>query len=103
MLTIKYQEVVIGHAEVRALYKISKVGTIAGCSVRDGKITKNSKVRIMRNNVLLIETTIDTLKTEKDDVKEVKSGFDFGVKFNGFNDIKENDIIEAYINEEIKR
>jgi translation initiation factor IF-2 len=103
MLAPKFEEVVIGHAEVRALYKISKVGTIAGCAVKDGKITKNSKVRIMRNNVVVVDTTIDTLKKEKDDVKEVKSGFECGIKFTNFNDLKEGDIIEAYIDQEIKQ
>ena len=102
MLAPKFQEVVIGHAEVRVLYKVSKIGTIAGCMVKDGKITRNAKVRILRDNVVLIESEIDSLKIQKDDVKEVKSGFECGIKLTNFNDLKEGDIIEAYVNEQIK-
>jgi len=102
MLTPKYEEVIIGHAEVRVLYKISKIGTIAGCVVKDGRITKNAKVRVMRNNKLLVDTNIETLRILKDDVKEVRSGFEFGIKVPNFNDFLEGDIIEAYVQELIK-
>ena len=98
----KYQEKVVGHAEVRKLFKISSVGTIAGSYVLDGKIVRNAKVRLYRNNQLVTETQIATLQIGKDDAKEVSKGFECGIKLDGFNDLQENDIIEAYINEEIK-
>jgi translation initiation factor IF-2 len=102
MLAPKFEEVVIGHAEVRVLYKISKLGTIAGCMVKDGRITRASSIRVLRNNTVLADTSIDTLRIQKDDVKEVKSGFECGIKLAGFNDFKEGDVLEAYLNEQIK-
>lgn len=98
----KYQEKVVGHAEVRKLFKISSVGTIAGSYVLDGKIVRNAKIRLFRNGQLVVETEIATLQIGKDNAKEVNKGFECGIKLNGFNDIQESDVIEAYINEEIK-
>ena len=98
----KYQEKIVGHAEVRKLFKISSVGTIAGSYVLDGKIVRNAMVRLFRNGKLITETQIATLQIGKDNAKEVNKGFECGIKLDGFNDIEELDVIEAYINEEIK-
>ena len=98
----KYQEKIVGHAEIRKLFKISSVGTIAGSYVLDGKIVRNAKVRLFRNGQLVTETEIATLQIGKDNAKEVNKGFECGIKLDGFNDLLEGDIIEAYINEEIK-
>jgi translation initiation factor IF-2 len=98
-----FEEKVIGHAEIRQIFKASGVGTIGGCYVTDGKITRNSQVRILRDNIVSYDGTIEALKRFKDDAKEVAKGFECGMSFTKFNDIKENDIIEAYIMEEIKR
>ena len=100
MLTPKYTEEIIGHAEIRHLFKISSVGTIAGSYVLDGHVARNAKVRLMRNKVLVTETEIETLQQQKDEAKTVKAGYECGIKLRGFNDIKEGDIIEAY---ELKR
>ena len=93
MLTPKYKEVITGHAEVRALFKASKVGIIAGSYVLDGKITKNSKVRLSRNGKQIYEGTVATLQREKSEVKEVNAGFEFGATLQGFQDIQVGDII----------
>ena len=102
MLAPRYQEKIVGHAEVRKLFKISSIGTIAGSYVQDGKIVRNAKVRLFRNGELITETSIETLQSGKDNAKEINKGYECGIKLAGFNDIKELDIIEAYINEEIK-
>ena len=98
----KYQEKIVGHAEIRKLFKISSVGTIAGSYVLDGKIVRNAKVRLFRDGQLVTETEIATLQIGKDNAKEVNKGFECGIKLDGFNDLQEGDVIEAYINEEIK-
>ncbi len=98
----KYEEKVVGHAEVRALFKISSIGTIAGCYVLDGKIIRNSEVRVLRNNSVVYEGKIATLKREKDDAKEVLANFECGIKIDGFNDVMEKDIIECVVKEQIK-
>jgi len=103
MLSKKYQEKVLGHAEVRSIFKASSVGTIAGSMVIDGVISKGNKVRLLRNDVILYEGEMAGLKRFKDDVKEVKKGFDCGISLVDYNDIRENDVIEAYTMEEIKR
>jgi len=103
MLDPEYAEKVIGQAEVRQTFKVSKVGTIAGSYVTDGKITRDSKVRLIRQGVVIYEGEIDTLKRYKDDVKEVAQGYECGITIKNFNDIKEGDVIEAYIMEEIER
>jgi translation initiation factor IF-2 len=102
LLDPEFKEVVQGTVEIRQIYKISNVGTIAGCYVTSGKITRNSKVRVLRNGVVVFESTFASLKRFKDDVKEVASGYECGLSVDKFNDIKEGDIIEAYIIEEIK-
>lgn len=103
MLDPEYEEKVIGQAEVRQTFKVSKVGTIAGCYVTDGKITRDSKVRLIRQGIVIYEGEIDSLKRFKDDVKEVMQGYECGLTIKNFNDIKEGDIIEAYIMQEVKR
>ena len=103
MLDPIFEEKVIGHAEIRQTYKASGVGTIAGSYVLDGMITRNSKVRVTREGELIFEGALASLKRFKDDVKEVKSGFECGIVLEGFNDIKEEDQIEAYIMEEVPR
>ena len=103
MLDPVYKEVIIGNAEVRQTFKVSNVGTIAGCYVTDGKIARNSVVRVIRDNVVLHEGKLVSLKRFKDDVKEVAHGYECGVQIEDYNDIKEGDIIEAHIMEEVKR
>ncbi len=103
MLDPKYKEAVIGHAEVRQTFKVSSVGTIAGSYVLDGKITRNAQVRVVRDGVVVHEGVLDSLKRFKDDAKEVTSGYECGMGIEKFNDIKEGDIIECFIMEEIKQ
>ncbi|WP_097025496.1 translation initiation factor IF-2 [Clostridium peptidivorans] len=103
MLEPDYKEVVLGRAEVRQLYKISNVGTIAGCYVLNGKITRNASVRIIRDGIVVCESTLDSLKRFKDDAKEVATGYECGIMVEKFNDLKEGDIIEAFTMEEIKK
>ncbi len=102
MLAPKIREVVLGEAEVRLVYKISSVGTIAGCLVKDGKITRNALARVMRDGIVINEGKIAGLKRFKDDAKEVTAGFECGISLEKFNDIKEGDRIEAYIMEEYR-
>ena len=103
MLDPTYEERVMGHVEIRQIYKASGVGNIAGSYVRDGKITKNAKVRIYRDSELVFDGELASLKRFKDDVKEVKEGYECGLVINGFNDIKELDIVEAYEMVEVPR
>ncbi|EPR26976.1 Bacterial Protein Translation Initiation Factor 2 (IF-2) [Geobacillus sp. WSUCF1] len=103
MLDPEYEEKVIGQAEVRQTFKVSKVGTIAGCYVTDGKITRDSKVRLIRQGIVVYEGEIDSLKRYKDDVREVAQGYECGLTIKNFNDIKEGDVIEAYIMQEVAR
>lgn len=103
MLAPKYEEKIIGNAEVRQTFKISNVGTIAGAYVLSGKVERNAGVRVIRDNVVIHEGKLATLKRFKDDAKEVSKGFECGIQIENYNDIKEGDIIEAYIMEEIKR
>lgn len=103
MLDPKYEEKVIGNAEVRQTFKISNVGTIAGCYVISGKVERNAGVRVIRENVVIHDGHLATLKRFKDDVKEVAKGFECGIQIENYNDIKEGDVIEVYIMEEIKR
>ena len=102
MLEPKFVEKVIGHAEVRNTFKISGVGTIAGSYVTDGKIQRNSNVRIVRDGIVVFEGKLDSLKRFKDDAKEVASGYECGMGFERFNDIKLGDVVECYIDEEVK-
>ena len=103
MLDPVYREKVIGHVEVRQIYKASGVGTIAGCYVLDGSIIKDAQSRIVRDGIVIYEGELASLKRFKDDVKEVKSGFECGIVFEKYNDIKEGDQIEAFVMEEIPR
>ncbi len=103
MLDPEFKEKVIGHAEVRQTFKISSVGTIAGSHVTDGKITRNSQVRIVRNGIVIYEGNLTSLKRFKDDAKEVNTGYECGLMFERFNDVKEGDVVEAFIMEEIPR
>ena len=103
MLAPKFEEVVIGHAEVRQTYKVSSVGTVCGCMVRDGKITRDAQVRILRDNVVIHEGEVGSLQRFKDAVKEVTSGYECGMSIVKFNDIKEGDVFECFAMEEIKR
>jgi translation initiation factor IF-2 len=103
MLDPEFKEVVIGHASVRATFKVSGAGTIAGSYVTDGKITRNAEVRVVRDGIVVHEGKIDSLKRFKDDVREVASNYECGIGLENFNDIKEGDVIEAFIQEEIKR
>ena len=98
----EYKEVIIGNAEVRQTFKVSNVGTIAGCYVTDGKIARNSIVRVIRDHVVIHEGKLISLKRFKDDAKEVASGYECGMQIENYNDVKEGDIIEAHIMEEIK-
>jgi len=101
MLAPKYQEVVTGHAQIRETFKVSGIGTIAGCMVTDGKIERNSDVRVLRDGVIIYEGKLSSLKRFKDDVKEVGSGYECGMSVEKFNDLKEGDVIETYKMEEI--
>lgn len=103
MLDPEFKEKVIGQAEIRQTFKVSKVGTIAGSYVTDGKITRDSGIRLIRNGVVIFEGNIDALKRFKDDAKEVAQGYECGITIKNFNDVKEGDIIEAYVMEEIER
>lgn len=103
MLEPEYEEVIIGQAEVRNTFKISKVGTVAGCYVTDGVIQSNSLVRIIRDGIVVYEGKMASLKRFKDDAKEVKYGYECGITIENFNDIKEGDIIEASVMKEIER
>ena len=102
MLAPVYEEVVIGSAEVRKTYKVSKVGTIAGCMVTDGKVTRDSKVRLIRDGIVVYTGQLGSLKRFENDAKEVQSGYECGMTIENYNDIKEGDIIEAYIDQEVK-
>ncbi len=103
MLDPEFAEKVLGQAEVRQLFKVTKVGTIAGSYVTEGKITRDSSIRLIREGIVVFEGEVDTLKRIKDDVKEVARGYECGIMIKNFNDMKEGDIIEAFIMEEIKR
>lgn len=103
MLDPEYEEQVIGNVEVREIFKVSKVGTIAGAYVTDGKITRDSGVRVIRDSIVIFEGELDTLKRFKDDAKEVTAGYECGLTIKNFNDIKEGDQIEPFIMVEIER
>ncbi|MFA6940468.1 MAG: translation initiation factor IF-2 [Clostridiaceae bacterium] len=103
MLEPDFKEVILGRAEIRKTYKISDLGTIAGCYVVSGKITRNSSVRVIRDGIVIFESTLASLKRFKDDAKEVLTNFECGLSVEKFNDLKEGDIIEAYTMEEVKK
>ena len=101
MLAPKFQEVQLGHAEVRETYKVSKVGTVCGCYVQDGKIQRGCKVRVIRDNVIIFDGELASLRRFKDDVREVASGYECGMQIDKFNDVKVGDIIECFVMEQI--
>ena len=103
MLDPEFEEKVIGNAEIRQTFKVSNIGTIAGCYVTSGKVSRNAGIRVIRDNVVIHDGKLISLKRFKDDAKEVASGYECGVQIEDFNDIKEGDILEVYIMEEIKK
>ena len=103
MLEPEYKEKVLGYAEVRQTFKVSSVGTIAGCYVTQGKIVRNAEIRLVRDGIIIHEGRIDSLKRFKDDAKEVAENFECGIGIENFNDIKEGDTIECFIMEEVER
>jgi len=103
MLEPTYRENVLGHAEVRQTFKVTGVGTIAGCYVTDGKISRNSEVRVVRDSIVIHEGKLDSLKRFKDDAKDVATGYECGIGIERFNDIKDGDVIESFIMEEVPR
>ena len=103
MLAPQFKEVVIGHAEVRETYKVSKVGTVCGCYCTDGKIQRGCEVRVLRDNIVIHEGDLASLRRFKDDVKEVASGYECGMQIEKFNDIKVGDVIECFVMEQIHR
>ncbi len=103
MLEPTYKEVVLGHIEIRQIFKVSGIGTIGGAYVTDGKVQRNSEVRVVREGIVIHEGKLASLKRFKDDAKEVATGFECGVSIERFNDIKEGDVIEAFVMEEVKR
>ena len=103
MLAPKFEEVVIGHAEVRMTYKVSAVGTVAGCMVKDGKVTRDAQVRVLRDNIVIYEGEIGSLQRFKDQAKEVTAGYECGMTIAGYNDIKEFDVFECFAMQEVKR
>ena len=103
MLAPDFVEKIVCNIEIREVFKIPKAGTIAGCMVLDGKITRNTQVRVVRDGIVVHSGTLASLKRFKDDVKEVATGYECGLSINGFNDIRVGDIIEGYVQEEVKR
>ena len=103
LLEPEYKEVMLGHAEVRNTFRITGAGTVAGCYVKDGKLQRNAEARLIRDNVVVFEGKLSSLKRFKDDAKEVAEGYECGVSFDSFNDIKEGDVVECYVMEEVER
>ncbi len=103
MLDPEFQEVDLGKAEVRATFKVPNAGMVAGCYVKEGKVTRNSKIRLVRDGIVIHEGEIDSLRRFKDDAKEVLTGFECGIGLENFNDVKEGDVIETYVIEEVER
>ncbi len=103
LLAPEFREVLLGHAEVRSVFKITGSGIIAGCYVQDGKVQRNAQVRLLRDNVVCFEGKLSSLKHYKEDVKEMAAGFECGMSLEGHNDIKEGDVVECFIMEEIPR
>jgi len=102
MLAPKFKEAIIGHAEVRMTYKVSSIGTVAGCYVKDGKITRDAQVRVLRDNIVIYEGALGSLQRFKDSVKEVAANYECGMTIDKYNDIKEGDIFECFVMEQIK-
>ena len=103
MLAPQYEEVILGHAEVRQTYKVSAIGTVAGCMGKDGKVTRDAQVRLLRDNIVIYEGEIGALQRFKDQAKEVTAGYECGMTIAKYNDIQEGDIFECFTMQEIKR
>ena len=103
MLRPVEHEETLGEAEVRALFKVSRLGTIAGCMVTTGVVRRNGRVRVVRDGTVIYETSISQLKRFKDDVREVSEGFECGILLEGFNDVKEGDVLECYETRQVER
>jgi len=101
LLAVTVKEVSLGHAEVRDTFRISKVGTVAGCYVQDGKFTRDSRVRLLRDSVVVHESRVRSLRRFKEDVAEVRSGMECGIAIENFNDVKIGDVIEAFVTEKV--
>ena len=97
------KENILGHAEVRDTFHVSKIGTIAGCHIGDGKFVRNSNVRLIRDGIVIYDGVLQSLRRFKDDVKEVQNGYECGIGIQNFNDIKVGDVLENYIIEEEKQ
>ena len=102
MLAPKFKDVDLGRAEIRQVYKITGVGVVAGCYVLEGKIARNANIRVVRDGIIVADDKLSSLKRFKDDVREVASGYECGMTMEKFNDIKEGDILEAYVVEEYR-
>ena len=102
LLKPEFKEVVNGHAEIRSLIRISSIGVVAGSYVTDGKMTRGSSVRLLRNGVVVYEGKLASLRRFKDDVREVERGYECGISLDNYSDVKEGDVIEAFAIEEIK-
>jgi translation initiation factor IF-2 len=103
MLTPDKKEEIIGHAEIRTVFVASKIGTVAGCMVTSGHVTRSANFRLLRDNVVIYTGELDSLKRMKDDVREVKEGFECGIKLKNYNDIKEGDQLEFFEVKEVAR
>jgi len=103
LLDPEFKEVTLGTAEVRNTFRITGAGTVAGCYIKHGKVQRNAEVRLVRDSIVIYEGKLSSLKRFKDDVKEVAEGYECGISFDGYNDIKEGDIIECFIMEQIER
>ena len=103
MLTPDKKEEIIGHAEIRTVFVASKIGTVAGCMVTSGHVTRNANFRLLRDNVVIYSGELESLKRMKDDVREVKEGFECGIKLKNYNDIKEGDQLEFFEVKEVAR
>lgn len=102
-MRLSFREVLLGHAEVRQTIHVPNVGTIAGSYVQDGKVARNAQIRVVRDGIVICEDKISSLKRFKDDAREVAAGFECGIGLEKFNDIKEGDVLEAFIMEEVER
>ena len=103
MLAPKFKEVILGHAQVRQVFRVTGAGTVAGSYITDGSVRRNAQVRLLRDNIVIYEGKLSSLKRFKDDAREVASGFECGIGLENYNDIKENDVIECFVQEEIER
>jgi translation initiation factor IF-2 len=102
MLEPEIRENVLGHAEVRAIFHISRVGNIAGCRVIDGEVRRNARIRVLRDGNVVFEGELASLKHHQDDVREVRQGFECGLSIKGFNDFEEGDLLESYVLEKVQ-